>query len=114
MQHFAALGGVVETDQTCTDTKLVAKQLGTYTFAPHFSVTVPDVLDPVGGLMKWAKETYDTCDGESDIRACLRERKEVEITANDLYKLWEGEFGKQKLEMEFDSGVRAHAFTFGR
>jgi thiol-disulfide isomerase/thioredoxin len=42
------------------------------------------------------------------------EEKKIEVDMDDLYKLWTGELGRHKLEMEFEEGVRLHAFTFGR
>jgi thiol-disulfide isomerase/thioredoxin len=42
------------------------------------------------------------------------EEKELTIAADDLYPLWKGEFGEHTLEMDFDEGIRVHAFTFGR
>lgn len=41
------------------------------------------------------------------------EERLIEIVENDLYSLWEGEFGNHTLEMTVDQGVRLHAFTFG-
>jgi len=40
--------------------------------------------------------------------------KEIKVMADDLYNLYEGEVGQRILQLKFEPGVRAFAFTFGR
>lgn len=42
------------------------------------------------------------------------EKREMEISGNDLYRLWKGELGKHQLRMEFEKDVKVHLFTFER
>lgn len=37
----------------------------------------------------------------------------IEVTMDDLYQLWTGDYGRHQLEMKVEAGVRLHAFTFG-
>lgn len=57
-------------------------------------------------VMSGAGEVSYSVDGE--------DKKTVEVTRDDLYNLWTGEYGKHKLEVRVGRGVRLHAFTFGR
>ena len=53
--------------------------------------------------------------GQGEVRYMIDgEERVIAVTMDDLYKLWSGEFGKHVLEMQFDPGVRVHAFTFGK
>lgn len=42
------------------------------------------------------------------------ENKLVKVVEDDLYKLWQGKLGQHELVMEFEEGIRVHAFTFGK
>jgi len=79
--YYAAQGGSLSgyADQTCGDQQVPVKELGSYSFTPSFSVAVPDALSPAERLVTWARETYDQCNGETDTRACLAERKKLNI-----------------------------------
>ena len=52
---------------------------------------------------------------EREVRVVVdgKAQEELTIGTDDLYPIWQGEFGRYVLEMEFDEGVRVHAFTFG-
>lgn len=42
------------------------------------------------------------------------EERTISVGVDDLYQVWEGKFGKHKLDFEVEKGVRVHAFTFGK
>jgi murein DD-endopeptidase MepM/ murein hydrolase activator NlpD len=78
MQYYVAQGGSTPAafaDMQCNDYNV--KELGTYSFTPAFSVTVPNLLNTYERTVQFAKETYVLCDGRDGSTAtCLEKRKD--------------------------------------
>lgn len=55
----------------------------------------------------------DSTEREVGVVVDGKAQEDLTVGTDDLYPIWQGEFGRHVLEMEFDEGVRVHAFTFG-
>jgi hypothetical protein len=88
--YWAALGGDVTASQigiTCTaptpsaprGTVVSVREIGSYTFTPGFSITVPNGLAPIVGVSGSAQSILDTCDGRggTDPNACFAQRAQA-------------------------------------
>ena len=55
------------------------KEMGTYSFAPSYTVVVPDLLSVVDRVAEFAKKTVAICDGreQSNNQVCLREQEAI-------------------------------------
>jgi murein DD-endopeptidase MepM/ murein hydrolase activator NlpD len=85
--NYASLGGKVGAmrDQLC-DTATV-KELGTYLFAPSFTVELPNVFTQVPRAAEFAQTVLATCDGSNhkDNEQCLvDEMEKFQLRAPDL------------------------------
>jgi murein DD-endopeptidase MepM/ murein hydrolase activator NlpD/soluble lytic murein transglycosylase-like protein len=75
--YYIALGGSLSSafgDLECNNFNV--REMGSYTFTPSFSTTVPDLLTAVERTTKWASDTYKECDGAGgkDNVACIDAR----------------------------------------
>ena len=76
---------------------------------PGASLSLRFKAGQVNLVMSVAEEEYKSVTFNVDDQT-----QTIEVLADDLYDLWSGDFGNHTLTMNFTSGVRVHAFTFGQ
>lgn len=77
MQRYVAQGGSTASafsDMRCNNVDI--KELGTYSFTPSFSATVPDLLTAMERTVAFADETFKECDGSTPLDRCIKEHSE--------------------------------------
>ena len=73
MSMYTQQGG--RANVVCEELQGSVKTFGTYEFAPSFTTKVTDVLSYVDTAVAFAQDVYTSCDGETDTRTCIEQKK---------------------------------------